>query len=158
MVRDVEFLRRNTDRPIKMTVPGPFTMTQQAQNDYYPDDAAAAMAYAAAVNEELRDLQARPAPTSSRSTNRTCRRAPTKRARTRCAAIARALEGIDGITVLHTCFGYAHVVHARLARVSVPRRAGRRRRSTQIAIESMQQQVDLARARVAAAQARRSWA
>ena len=57
MVRDVEFLRRNTDRPIKITVPGPFTMTQQAQNDYYPDAAAAAMAFAAAVNEELRDLK-----------------------------------------------------------------------------------------------------
>jgi len=57
MVRDVEFLRRNTDRAIKITVPGPFTMTQQAQNDYYPDAASAALAFAAAVNEELRDLK-----------------------------------------------------------------------------------------------------
>jgi 5-methyltetrahydropteroyltriglutamate--homocysteine methyltransferase len=57
MVRDVEFLRKNTDRPIKITVPGPFTMAQQAQNDYYPDVAAAALAYAVAVNEELHDLR-----------------------------------------------------------------------------------------------------
>src|ERR1700694_4482885 len=57
-VRDVQFLRKNTDRPIKVTVPGPFTMSQQAQNDYYPDARAMALAYAAAVNEELRDVAA----------------------------------------------------------------------------------------------------
>src|SRR5215468_5748666 len=55
-VEDVRFLRRHTDRPIKMTVPGPFTMTQQAQNDHYPDEPSTALAYAAAVNEEIRDL------------------------------------------------------------------------------------------------------
>ena len=55
-VADVKFLRANTDHQIKITLPGPFTMTQQAQNDHYPDDAAAAMDYAAAVNEEIRDL------------------------------------------------------------------------------------------------------
>src|ERR687887_114416 len=57
-VRDVEFLRALTDRRIKITVPGPFTMTQQAQNDYYPDLRSLAFAYAEAVNEELRDLRA----------------------------------------------------------------------------------------------------
>src|SRR5216117_4281788 len=57
-VRDVEFLRASTDRPIKITLPGPFTMAQQAQNDHYPDDASLALAYAAAVNEEARDLKA----------------------------------------------------------------------------------------------------
>src|SRR5919204_4674940 len=56
-VRDVEFLRRNTDRRIKITLPGPFTMAQQAQDDYYRDEEALAMAYAAAVNEELKDLK-----------------------------------------------------------------------------------------------------
>src|SRR5256714_11537965 len=56
-VRDVEFLRRNTDRQIKITLPGPFTMAQQAQDDYYKDEEALAMAYAAAVNDELRDLK-----------------------------------------------------------------------------------------------------
>src|SRR5487761_1300688 len=55
-VRDVEFLRRNTDRRIKITVPGPFTVTQQAQNDYYPDDRALALDLAAAINEEIKDL------------------------------------------------------------------------------------------------------
>ncbi len=55
-VRDVEFLRANTDRQIKATVPGPFTMTQQAQNDYYPSEDALALDYAAAVNEEIKDL------------------------------------------------------------------------------------------------------
>ena len=55
-VRDLQFLRAHTDRPVKITVPGPFTMSQQAQNDYYPDAEAAAMAYAAAVNAEIKDL------------------------------------------------------------------------------------------------------
>ena len=112
-VRDVEFLRSITDRPIKITVPGPFTMTQQAQNDYYDDEGSLALAYAAAVNEELHDLkaagadivqidepylQARPEPAREYAVE----------------AIDRALEGIQGPTVLHTCFGYAHIVHERL--------------------------------------------
>ena len=108
--RHVRFLRSLTDRRIKITVPGPFTMTQQAQNDHYPDERDLALAYAEAVNEELRDLkvagadvvqidepylQARPEPAR----------------RYAVEAIGRALEGIEGDTVLHTCFGYAHVVH-----------------------------------------------
>ena len=111
--RDVAFLRTITDRRIKITVPGPFTMTQQAQNDYYPDDRSLALAYAEAVNEELRDLksagadvvqidepylQARPEPAREYAVE----------------AINRALNGIEGDTVLHTCFGYAHIVHDRL--------------------------------------------
>jgi 5-methyltetrahydropteroyltriglutamate--homocysteine methyltransferase len=111
-VRDVEFLRSLTDRRIKITVPGPFTMTQQAQNDHYPDDRSLALAYADAVNEELHDLkaagadvvqidepylQARPEPAREYALE----------------AIDRALEGIEGDTVLHTCFGYAHLVHDR---------------------------------------------
>jgi 5-methyltetrahydropteroyltriglutamate--homocysteine methyltransferase len=107
------FLRANTTRRIKMTVPGPFTMTQQAQNDYYDDDRNLALAYAEAVNEELRDLksagadvvqidepylQARPGPAREYAIE----------------AIDRALDGIEGETVLHTCFGYAHIVHDRL--------------------------------------------
>ncbi|HET6623999.1 MAG TPA: cobalamin-independent methionine synthase II family protein [Gaiellaceae bacterium] len=113
-VRDVEFLRSLTDRRIKITVPGPFTMTQQAQNDHYPDERSLALAYADAVNEELRDLkaagadvvqidepylQARPEPAREYALE----------------AIDRALAGIEGETVLHTCFGYAHVVHERLS-------------------------------------------
>jgi 5-methyltetrahydropteroyltriglutamate--homocysteine methyltransferase len=112
-VRDVEFLRAITDRRIKITVPGPFTMTQQAQNEYYADDRSLALAYAQALNEEMRDLkaagadvvqidepylQARPGPAREYAVE----------------AINRALDGIDGETVLHTCFGYAHVVKNRL--------------------------------------------
>ena len=113
-VGDVEFLRAITDRRIKITVPGPFTMTQQAQNDHYDDDRSLALAYAEALNEELRDLkaagadvvqidepylQARPEPAREYALE----------------AIDRALEGIEGDTVLHTCFGYAHIVKDRLA-------------------------------------------
>jgi 5-methyltetrahydropteroyltriglutamate--homocysteine methyltransferase len=111
-VRDVEFLRSITDRTIKITVPGPFTMTQQAQNDHYADDRSLALAYADAVNEELRDLkaagadvvqidepylQARPEPAREYAVE----------------AIDHALHGIEGETVLHTCFGYAHIVKDR---------------------------------------------
>jgi len=111
-VRDVEFLRSITDRRIKITVPGPFTMTQQAQNDHYADERSVAIAYAEAVNEELRDLkaagadvvqidepylQARPEPARMYAVE----------------AINRALDGIEGDTVVHTCFGYAHIVHDR---------------------------------------------
>jgi 5-methyltetrahydropteroyltriglutamate--homocysteine methyltransferase len=111
-VRDVQFLRSLTDRRIKITVPGPFTMTQQAQNDHYADERSLALAYADAVNDELRDLkaagadvvqidepylQARPEPAREYAVE----------------AIDRALAGIEGETVLHTCFGYAHIVHDR---------------------------------------------
>jgi 5-methyltetrahydropteroyltriglutamate--homocysteine methyltransferase len=113
-VRDVELLRAITDRRIKITVPGPFTMTQQAQNDHYRSDRDLALVYAEAVNEELRDLkaagadvvqidepylQARPEPAREYALE----------------AIDRALDGIEGDTVLHTCFGYAHIVHDRPA-------------------------------------------
>ena len=112
-VRDVELLRSITDRRIKITVPGPFTMTQQAQNDHYSEPRDLALAYAEAVNEELHDLkaagadvvqidepylQARPEPAREYALE----------------AIDRALAGIEGDTVLHTCFGYAHIVHQRL--------------------------------------------
>jgi 5-methyltetrahydropteroyltriglutamate--homocysteine methyltransferase len=112
-VRDVEFLRANTDRRIKITLPGPFTMGQQAQDDFYDDPVEVAMAYAAAVNAEAHDLlaagadviqidepylQARPDPAREFA----------------LPAIDRALEGIEADTVLHTCFGYAHIVHTRL--------------------------------------------
>jgi 5-methyltetrahydropteroyltriglutamate--homocysteine methyltransferase len=111
-VRDVEFLRSLTDRRIKITVPGPFTMTQQAQNDHYGDDRDLALAYADAVNEELRDLKAAGADVVQIDE-------PYVQARPEAArqyaveAINRALDGIEGDTVLHTCFGYAHIVHDR---------------------------------------------
>src|SRR3954469_16049747 len=112
-VRDVEFLRSITQKRIKITVPGPFTMTQQAQNDHYADDRSLALVYAEAVNGELRDLKAAGADVVQIDE-------PYLQARPEAAreyaieAINRALDGIDGVTVLHTCFGYAHIVHTRL--------------------------------------------
>lgn len=112
-VRDVEFLRSITDRRVKITVPGPFTMTQQAQNDHYADVRSLALAYAEAVNKELRDLKAAGADVVQIDE-------PYLQARPELAreyaieAINRALDGIEGDAVLHTCFGYAHIVHNRL--------------------------------------------
>ena len=111
-VEDVKYLRAATDRKIKITLPGPFTMTQQAQNDHYDTDEAAAMDYAAAVNEEIRDLFAAGADVVQLDE-------PYMQARPEIAkqyavkAINRALDGIDGETAVHICFGYAHVVHKR---------------------------------------------
>ncbi len=111
-VRDVEFLRRNADRAIKITLPGPFTMTQQAQNDHYADDAALAMDYAAAVNEELRDLKKAGADVIQLDEPYLQAR-PEKARAYGVKAINRALAGISGPTAIHLCFGYAHVVHQR---------------------------------------------
>jgi 5-methyltetrahydropteroyltriglutamate--homocysteine methyltransferase len=108
-VRDVEFLRANTDRPIRITLPGPFTMTQQAQNDYYADEESVALAYAAAVNEEAKDLKAAGADVIQIDEPYLQAR-PEQARRYAIAAIDRALEGIDGETALHICFGYGHIV------------------------------------------------
>ena len=113
-VRDVEFLRSLTDRRIKITVPGPFTMTQQAQNDHYPDERSLALAYADVVNEELRDLKAAGADVVQIDEPYLQAR-PEQAREYALEAIDRALAGIEGDTVLHTCFGYAHVVHDRLS-------------------------------------------
>lgn len=113
-VRDVELLRSLTARRIKITVPGPFTMTQQAQNDHYPDERSLALAYAEAVNEELHDLKAAGADVVQIDEPYLQARPETAREYA-LEAIERALAGIEGDTVLHTCFGYAHIVHDRLA-------------------------------------------
>ncbi len=112
-VRDVEFLRAITDRRTKITVPGPFTMTQQAQNDYYADERSLALAYAESVNEELRDLKAAGADVVQIDEPYLQAR-PEPARKYAIEAINRALDGIEGDTVLHTCFGYAHIVHDRL--------------------------------------------
>jgi 5-methyltetrahydropteroyltriglutamate--homocysteine methyltransferase len=139
--RDVEFLRATTDRMIKATLPGPFTMSQQAQDDFYHDEEELAMALAAAVNEEVRDLFAAGADVVQVDEPYLQARAE-KAHRFAIKAINRALEGIAGTTALHTCFGYAHIVHSRptgypfleeLADVTV----------NQISLESAQQKVDL---------------
>jgi 5-methyltetrahydropteroyltriglutamate--homocysteine methyltransferase len=140
-VRDVEFLRVNTTRRIKATLPGPFTMSQQAQDDYYHDEEALALALADAVNEEVRDLFAAGADVVQLDEPYLQARAE-KAQRFAIKAINRALQGVTGTTALHTCFGYAHIVHSRpngypfleeLAGVDV----------NQISIESAQQKVDL---------------
>jgi 5-methyltetrahydropteroyltriglutamate--homocysteine methyltransferase len=111
-VEDVKFLRRHTAKPIKMTVPGPFTMSQQAQNDFYPSEAEAAMDYAAAVNEEIRDLFA--AGADIVQIDEPYMQARPERAREYgLKALNRALEGITGTTAVHICFGYAAVIHVR---------------------------------------------
>jgi 5-methyltetrahydropteroyltriglutamate--homocysteine methyltransferase len=108
-VRDVQFLRANTNRKIKITLPGPFTMAQQAQDDYYKDEEALALAFAAAVNEELRDLKAAGADVLQIDEPWLQAR-PERAARYGVKAINRALQGIPGPTVVHMCFGYAAAV------------------------------------------------
>src|SRR5499427_8421128 len=111
-VRDVRFLRSNTDRPIKVTVPGPYTMSQQAQNDFYQNEDELAMDYAAAVNEEIRDLFAAGADIVQIDEPYLQAR-PEKARRYGLAALARALDGISGTTAVHLCFGYAAIIHDR---------------------------------------------
>jgi 5-methyltetrahydropteroyltriglutamate--homocysteine methyltransferase len=111
-VADVEFLRAHTGRTIKITVPGPFTMSQQAQNDYYPNAEAAALGYAEAVNAEVADLFAAGADIVQLDE-------PYLQARPEAArqygvtALNRALRGITGTTAVHLCFGYAAIIHER---------------------------------------------
>ena len=108
-IRDVEFLRANTDRRIKITLPGPFTMAQQAQDDHYGDGEALVLAYAAAVNEEAHDLKAAGADVIQIDEPYLQARPEQARAYG-LKGIARALRGIEGETALHICFGYGHIV------------------------------------------------
>jgi 5-methyltetrahydropteroyltriglutamate--homocysteine methyltransferase len=111
-VRDLQFLRANTDRTIKITVPGPFTMTQQAQNDFYPREEDLALDYAAAVNEEIKDLFA--AGADIVQLDEPYMQARAEKARQYgVATLKRALEGVTGTTGLHICFGYAAIIHER---------------------------------------------
>jgi 5-methyltetrahydropteroyltriglutamate--homocysteine methyltransferase len=111
-VENVKFLRKNSSRRIKFTVPGPFTMTQQAQNDYYDSEAEAALDYAAAVNEEIRDLFAAGADVVQLDEPYMQAR-PEKAREYGLAALERALDGIEGKTCVHICFGYAALIHQR---------------------------------------------
>ncbi len=139
-VDDVKFLRAHTAKPIKMTVPGPFTMSQQAQNDYYPDEEAVAMAYAAAVNEEIRDLFA--AGADIVQVDEPYMQAQPEKARQYgLQALNRALEGISGPTAVHICFGYAAIVHQRPSGYSfLPELAGCSCR--QVSVETAQANLD----------------
>ncbi len=113
-VRDVQFLRANTDRRIKITVPGPFTMTQQAVDDFYKDEEAVAMDYAAAVNEEIRDLFAAGADVVQVD-EPWMQAMPEKARQYGVKALNRALEGATGTTAVHICFGYGALVAGRPA-------------------------------------------
>src|SRR3989304_886368 len=103
-VRDLQFLRANTDRRIKMTVPGPFTMAQQAQNDYYESEEALVLDYAAAVNEEMKDLFAA-GPAMWQRDEPSLQARPEKAGQYGLKALGRALDGVTGTTAVHICFG-----------------------------------------------------
>ena len=140
-LRDLQFLRANTDKPVKMTVPGPFTMSKQAQNEFYASDEAMALDYAAAVNEEIKDLFAAGAdivqidepwmqqhPDAARAYGLT--------------ALDRALDRVTGTVAAHLCFGYAAVVHEKPSGYSfLPELEGSK--AAQISIEAAQPRLDL---------------
>jgi len=141
-VRDVEFLRRNTERTIKITLPGPFTMSRQAKNEFYRDEEELVMDYAAAVNEEVRDLKAAGADVIQLDEPWLQARAEEAR-RLALPAIDRALDGIAGPTALHLCFGYAYVARDKPNRYQfLPELTATR--VEQISIEAAQPNLDLA--------------
>jgi 5-methyltetrahydropteroyltriglutamate--homocysteine methyltransferase len=112
-VDDLRFLKRHTDRMVKITLPGPFTMSQQAQIDYYDKSRElAAMDYAVAVNEEIRDLFAGGADIVQVDEPYMQAR-PHEARQYGLKALNRALEGITGTTAVHICFGYAAIIHER---------------------------------------------
>ena len=139
-VRDLEFLRANTDRSIKITVPGPFTMSQQAENAYYPDAAAMSLDYAEAVRAEIRDLFAAGADVVQ--IDEPWMQAFPERAREfGLAALNHALDGITGTTAVHICFGYGALVAGRPAGYSfLPELAGSP--VLQVSIETAQSKLD----------------
>jgi len=139
-VEDLKFLRRHTRRMVKITVPGPFTMSRQAQNDYYKTDEAAAMDYAAAVNEELRDLFAAGADIVQIDEPYMQAR-PDQAREFGLKALNRALDGIRGATAVHICFGYAAIIHQRPSGYSfLPELAGCG--CQQVSIETAQSGLD----------------
>ena len=111
-VEDLNFLKRHTTRKVKITVPGPFTMLQQAQNDFYKSEEEAALDYAAAVNEEIRDLFAAGADVVQIDEPYMQAR-PEKARQYGLKALNRALDGVTGTTAVHICFGYAAIIHER---------------------------------------------
>ncbi|HLX48203.1 MAG TPA: uroporphyrinogen decarboxylase family protein [Streptosporangiaceae bacterium] len=113
-VDGLRFLRANTRRTVKMTLPGPFTMAQQAQDDHYGSTEALALGYAEAVNAEVRDLFAAGADIVQLDEPYLQAR-PDQARRYGVKAINRALEGVTGTTAVHLCFGYAAIIHDRPA-------------------------------------------
>ena len=121
-VRDVAFLRANTDRKIKMTLPGPFTMAQQCEDEFYRDVEALAFDYAAAVNAEIKDLFAAGADVVQMDEPWLQAR-PEEARRYGLKALDRALEGVTGATAVHICFGYAADGEEQAFGLFVPARA-----------------------------------
>ncbi|MBP0466688.1 5-methyltetrahydropteroyltriglutamate--homocysteine methyltransferase [Roseomonas sp. PWR1] len=140
-VRDVSFLRANTDRQVKITLPGPFTLSMQAHDEHYGDPEALAMAYAAVVAEEARDLKAAGADVIQLDEPWLQAR-PEQAKQYGVKAINRALEGVEGTTVVHLCFGYAALVSDKPSGYSfLPQLADSI--AAQISVEAAQPKLDL---------------
>lgn len=140
-LRDLKVLRANTDRQIKATVPGPFTMSKQAQDDYYKDEEAVALAYAEAVNAEIKDLFAAGADVVQID-EPWMQQHPDKARQYGLKALDRALAGVTGTVAVHLCFGYAAVVHEKPSGYSfLPELEGCK--AQQISIEAAQPKLDL---------------
>src|ERR1700681_2862201 len=140
-LRDAEFLLAHATHATKITLPGPFTLSQQAENACYPDEAELAMDYAVAVNEELRALKASGVDVVQLD-EPWVRTAPDKAARYGIKAINRALDGIPGPTIVHLCFGYAAMVKNKPAGYAfLPQLADSA--AAQISIEAAQPRLDL---------------
>jgi 5-methyltetrahydropteroyltriglutamate--homocysteine methyltransferase len=141
-LRDLKVLRANTDRKIKATVPGPFTMGKQAQDDYYKDEEAVALAYAEAVNAEIKDLFAAGADVVQID-EPWMQQHPDKARQYGLKALDRALNGVTGTVAVHLCFGYAAVVHDKPSGYSfLPELEGSK--AQQVSIEAAQPKLDLA--------------
>ena len=139
-VGDLGFLKRHTRGTVKITVPGPFTMSQQAQNDFYATEAELALDYAAAVNEEIHDLFAAGADIVQLDEPYMQAR-PEKARQFGLQALNRALEGVTGRTAVHICFGYAAIIHQRPSGYSfLPELAGCPCR--QVSVETAQSRLD----------------
>ena len=139
-VGDLGFLKRHTRSTVKITVPGPFTMSQQAQNDFYTTEAELALDYAAAVNEEIQDLFAAGADIVQLDEPYMQAR-PEKARQFGLQALNRALQGVTGRTAVHICFGYAAIIHQRLSGYSfLPELAGCACR--QVSVETAQSRLD----------------
>jgi 5-methyltetrahydropteroyltriglutamate--homocysteine methyltransferase len=139
---DVEVLRAATGKPIKVTVPGPFTMGRQAQDDHYGDEEAVAMDYAAAVNAEIKDLFAAGADIVQID-EPWMQQHPDKARAYGIKALDRALEGVTGTVAVHICFGYAAVVHNKPTGYSfLAELEGSK--ANQVSIEAAQPKLDLA--------------
>jgi len=141
-LRDLKVLRANTDRAIKATVPGPFTMGRQAQDDYYKDEAAVALDYASAVNAEIKDLFAAGADVVQID-EPWMQQHPDKARQYGLKALDRALDGVNGTVAVHLCFGYAAVVHDKPSGYSFLAELVHSK-AQQISIEAAQPKLDLA--------------